>query len=38
MPLSTQGHHAVMDGLHDGKYYTKNQEYFNQPAGWLDGN
>ena len=32
-----QGHHAVMDGLHVGKYYAKIQAYLNKPDDWLDG-
>lgn len=28
MPLSVQGHHALMDGLHVGKYFELIQEYF----------
>ena len=31
MPLSVQGHHALMDGLHAGKYYAEVQNYFYQP-------
>ena len=31
MPLSVQGHHALMDGFHVGRYYEKVQEYFHQP-------
>lgn len=31
MPLSVQGHHAVMDGLHMGMYYKKLQEYLDHP-------
>lgn len=31
MPLSVQGHHALMDGLHVGRYYEIVQEYFQQP-------
>ena len=31
MPLSVQGHHAVMDGLHMGRYYEIVQEYFQKP-------
>jgi chloramphenicol O-acetyltransferase type A len=31
IPLSVQGHHALMDGLHMGRYYEIVQEYFNQP-------
>jgi chloramphenicol O-acetyltransferase type A len=31
MPLSVQGHHGVMDGLHVGKYYAKIQDYLSQP-------
>jgi len=31
MPLSVQGHHALMDGIHMGKFYTDVQGYLNQP-------
>jgi chloramphenicol O-acetyltransferase type A len=31
MPLGVQGHHAVMDGIHMGRYYTEVQDYFHQP-------
>jgi chloramphenicol O-acetyltransferase type A len=31
MPLSVQVHHALMDGLHVGKYFTRIQEYLDQP-------
>lgn len=36
MPLSVQGHHAVMDGIHIGKYYERVQEYLHQPEKILD--
>jgi chloramphenicol O-acetyltransferase type A len=35
MPLSVQGHHAVMDGVHAGKFYNKFQDYLNQPDDLL---
>jgi len=31
MPLSVQGHHALMDGIHMGRYYEKAQGFFVQP-------
>jgi len=31
MPLSVQGHHALMDGVHVGRYFELAQEYFRQP-------
>ena len=31
MPLSVQGHHAIMDGLHAGRFYAEVQDYFQQP-------
>lgn len=31
MPLSVQGHHALMDGIHMGRYYVKVQDYLQQP-------
>jgi chloramphenicol O-acetyltransferase type A len=30
MPLSAQGHHALMDGLHMGRFYSRVQEYLQQ--------
>lgn len=30
MPLSVQGHHALMDGIHMGKYYAHVQDALNQ--------
>ena len=32
MPLSVQGHHALMDGIHVGKFYAEVQSYFQQPG------
>ncbi|MFX0151051.1 MAG: CatA-like O-acetyltransferase [Candidatus Hodarchaeota archaeon] len=31
IPLSVQGHHAVMDGIHMGRFYEKVQDYLLQP-------
>jgi len=31
MPLSVQGHHALMDGIHMGRFYEKVQFYLNHP-------
>ena len=31
MPLSVQAHHAVMDGVHMGKFYAEIQDYLCQP-------
>ena len=31
MPLSVQGHHAVMDGIHMGRYYETVQDYLHHP-------
>jgi chloramphenicol O-acetyltransferase type A len=31
MPLSVQGHHAMMDGLHMGQYYERVQAYLDAP-------
>lgn len=31
MPLSVQGHHALMDGIHIGRYYEKVQFYLDHP-------
>lgn len=35
MPLSVQGHHAMMDGLHMGQYYERVQEYLSAPEQFL---
>jgi chloramphenicol O-acetyltransferase type A len=37
MPLAVQGHHALMDGLHVGRFYAEVQEYFDRPAAILGG-
>jgi len=31
LPLSVQGHHALMDGIHMARYYEIVQAYFQQP-------
>ena len=31
MPLSVQGHHAVMDGIHLGRFYEAVQDYLHHP-------
>jgi chloramphenicol O-acetyltransferase type A len=31
MPLSVQGHHAVMDGIHMGRFYETLQDYVHHP-------
>ena len=36
MPLSVQGHHALMDGIHMGRFYEKVQMYLHQPEAVLD--
>lgn len=35
MPLSVQGHHAVMDGLHIGQFYEQLNQYLLQPEDIL---
>lgn len=35
MPLSVQGHHALMDGLHAGRYYDAVQGLLDQPGLFL---
>ncbi|MEN8114011.1 MAG: chloramphenicol acetyltransferase [Actinomycetota bacterium] len=35
MPLEVDGHHALMDGLHVGRYYEAVQAYLNTPESWL---
>lgn len=31
MPVSVQGHHAVMDGIHMGRFYERLQDYLQHP-------
>jgi chloramphenicol O-acetyltransferase type A len=31
MPLGVQGHHALLDGVHAGKFYAEIQDYLQQP-------
>lgn len=35
MPLSVQGHHALMDGLHMGRFYKQIQELLDHPEAYL---
>ncbi len=35
MPLSVQGHHALMDGIHMGRFYSEIQEYYHSPDSVL---
>jgi chloramphenicol O-acetyltransferase type A len=35
MPLSVQGHHAVMDGIHMAKFYQRMQGYLDEPRAVL---
>jgi len=35
MPLDAQGHHAVMDGLHMGRFYETVQDYLHHPEIFL---
>jgi len=35
MPLSVQGHHALMDGLHMGRFYAEVQDYLHRPHSVL---
>jgi len=37
IPLNVQGHHALMDGLHVGRYFELVQDYFRQPDIVLGG-
>ena len=37
MPLSVQGHHAVMDGIHMGRFYETVQDYLHHPEVVLGG-
>ena len=36
MPLSVQGHHALMDGVHVGAYYDLVQRYLAEPESYMD--
>ncbi len=36
MPLEVQGHHALMDGIHLGRFYGRIQRLFDQPDELLD--
>ncbi|MCJ7715125.1 MAG: chloramphenicol acetyltransferase [Anaerolineales bacterium] len=36
MPLSVQGHHAVMDGIHAGRFYQEVQDILSAPEKVLD--
>ena len=35
MPLSAQGHHALMDGIHLARFYARAQEYLDHPGSVL---
>ena len=35
LPLSVQGHHALMDGLHAGLFYQDFQKLLNQPGSFI---
>ena len=35
MPLGVQGHHALMDGLHVGRYFDEVQHYLDAPESYL---
>ena len=35
MPVAVQVHHALMDGLHIGRYYQRIQEHFDHPESCL---
>jgi chloramphenicol O-acetyltransferase type A len=35
MPLSVQGHHALVDGYHAGRYFERFQAYAADPGAWL---
>lgn len=36
IPLGVQGHHALMDGLHMGRYYEQVQGFLDDPGAFLD--
>jgi chloramphenicol O-acetyltransferase type A len=35
MPLNAQAHHALMDGVHMGKFYKEVQRFLNEPETYL---
>lgn len=35
LPLSVQGHHALLDGLHVGQYFAWVQEWLDTPEKWV---
>jgi chloramphenicol O-acetyltransferase type A len=35
LPLNVQVHHALVDGLHVGKFFTKVEDLLGNPADWL---
>lgn len=35
MPVAVQAHHALMDGLHAGRFYLRAQDLFNHPEEYL---
>jgi chloramphenicol O-acetyltransferase type A len=35
MPLSVQAHHALVDGIHIGRFYEKVQDYMQHPRSIL---
>jgi len=37
MPLSVQGHHGLLDGIHLGRYYQRVEGYLRDPAAFLGG-
>jgi chloramphenicol O-acetyltransferase type A len=37
MPLGVQAHHALMDGIHMGRFYEGVQNVLNQPGDVLGG-
>jgi chloramphenicol O-acetyltransferase type A len=37
MPLSVQGHHGLLDGIHLGRYYERVERYLREPAVFLGG-
>ena len=36
MPFSVQAHHAVVDGLHAGRFYSQIQGYLDHPESFID--
>ncbi|MDN4074973.1 hypothetical protein [Fictibacillus terranigra] len=36
MPVSVQAHHALVDGVHTGKYFSRLHGWLNDPDNYTD--